>query len=373
MQDKQLHIIALNVPYPANYGGAIDIFYKIKELYELGVKIHLHCYKYGRSESKELESLCTSVHYYPRKKRIADLFSKTPFIVRSRKTKALLENLIGIDAPILFEGLHTCYYLNHPKLIDRGRFVRAHNIESDYYKALYQAERKLKDKLYLFSEYFKIKFYEKELNKATGIFAISQKDHEYFNQKNKSHYIKPFHPDKEIQIKCGIGEYAIYHGNLSVAENENAALFLIQKVFSEIDFPLVITGFKPSKYLRKEVRKHKYIRIVESPEESLLNSSIENAQIQVLPTNQDTGIKLKLLKSLYRGRHCILGKKMANITGIENTCHIANSASEWIKKIRELEEREFSEEDLKIRKEVLKNFNSKTEAEKIISLMFPVE
>ncbi|MCH1437621.1 MAG: hypothetical protein L7U70_06005 [Flavobacteriales bacterium] len=373
MQDKQLHIIALNVPYPANYGGAIDIFYKIKELYELGVKIHLHCYKYGRSESKELEQLCTSVHYYPRKKRTANLFSKTPFIVKSRKTKALLENLIGIDAPILFEGLHTCYYLNHPKLIDRGRFVRAHNIESDYYKALYQAERKLIDKLYLFSEYFKIKFYEKEVNKATGIFAISQKDHEYFNQKNKSHYIKPFHPDKEIQIKCGIGEYAIYHGNLSVAENENAALFLIQKVFSKIDFPLVITGFKPSKYLRKEVRKHKYIRIVESPEESLLNSSIENAQIQVLPTNQDTGIKLKLLKSLYRGRHCILSKKMANITGIENTCHIANSASEWIKKIRELEEREFSEEDLKIRKEVLKNFNSKTEAEKIISLMFPVE
>ena len=225
----------------------------------------------------------------------------------------------------------------------------------------------------IFSEYFKIKFYEKEVNKATGIFAISQKDHEYFNQKDKSHYIKPFHPDKEIQIKCGIGEYAIYHGNLSVAENENAALFLIQKVFSKIDFPLVITGFKPSKYLRKEVRKHKYIRIVESPEESLLNSSIENAQIQVLPTNQDTGIKLKLLKSLYRGRHCILSKKMANITGIESTCHIANSASEWIKKIRELEEREFSEEDLKIRKEVLKNFNSKTEAEKIISLMFPVE
>ncbi len=30
MSDKHLHVIAFNVPYPADYGGVIDIFYKIK-------------------------------------------------------------------------------------------------------------------------------------------------------------------------------------------------------------------------------------------------------------------------------------------------------------------------------------------------------
>lgn len=373
MNNKQLHIIALNIPYPANYGGAIDIFYKIKELSELGVKIHLHCFKYGRSKAKELNDLCQSVNYYVRKRNIVDLFSSTPFIVKSRNSGKLLENLIKIDAPILFEGLHTCYFLNHPKLNSRKQFVRAHNIESDYYKALFQAERKPLEKLFLFTEYHKIKAYEKKISKADAILSISQQDHKHFNRIGKSHYIKPFHPDKEVQIKKGLGEYAIYHGNLSVAENEKAALFLIQKVFSKIDFPLVISGHKPSKYLRKEVSKHKYIRIVESPEESLLKSSIENAHIQVLPTNQDTGIKLKLLKSLYRGRHCILSKKMANISGIESTCYVARSPSEWIKKIKELENQEFSEIDIEIRKEVLKKFNSKKEAEKIINLTHQVK
>lgn len=371
MKNRELHIIALNIPYPANYGGAIDIFYKIKELSLLGMRIHLHCFKYGRNEAEELEDLCASIHYYPRKKRFLDLFSTTPFIVKSRKTDKLLENLMKINAPILFEGLHTCYYLDHPKLKNRRRFVRAHNIESDYYKALYRAERKPLEKLFFYSEYHKIKFYEKKLAKADGILSISQKDHNHFNNKQKSHYIKPFHPDKEVQIKKGLGEYAIYHGNLSVAENEKAALFLIQKVFSRIDFPLVVSGYKPSKYLRKEISKHKYIRLVENPEESLLKSSIENAQIQVLPTNQDTGIKLKLLKSLFRGRHCILNKKMANISGIEKTCHIAESATEWIKKIKELENQEFSQEYIEERKNMLESFNGKKEAEKIISLTHP--
>ena len=373
MQNKELHIVSLNIPFPANYGGAIDIYYKIKELSKLGVRIHLHCFKYGRNETKKLNSLCSSVQYYPRKNRWRDLLSKTPFIVKSRKSNKLLENLARIEAPILFEGLHTCYYLNHPKLGNRKQFVRAHNIESDYYKALFAAERNLFYKAYLFTEYHKIRIYEQKLQQASGIFAISKKDHKTFSSQSKSHYIKPFHSDKNVKIKLGLGEYAIYHGNLSVAENEKAALFLINKVFSKIDYPLVIAGHKPSKLLRKEVNKHRFIRIVESPQESLLKKAIQNAHIQVLPTHQDTGIKLKLLKSLHIGRHCIINTEMANINGIEQTCYIANTPSEWIKQIKELEDQEFTAEDFSKRKKLLQTFNGKKEAETILSLMFPNE
>ena len=129
-------------------------------------------------------------------------------------------------------------------------------------------------------------------------------------------------------------------------------------MFSKIDYPLVIAGHRPSKLLRKEVNKHKFIRIVESPQESLLKKAIQNAHIQVLPTHQDTGIKLKLLKSLHIGRHCI-NSKMANINGIEQTCHMANSPSEWIKQIKELEDKEFTTEDLSKRKKLLKHLMEK--------------
>ena len=31
---KEIHIITFDIPYPANYGGVIDVFYKIKALKE---------------------------------------------------------------------------------------------------------------------------------------------------------------------------------------------------------------------------------------------------------------------------------------------------------------------------------------------------
>ena len=40
--EKHINIIALNIPFPANYGGVIDIYYKLYALSRCGFKIHLH-------------------------------------------------------------------------------------------------------------------------------------------------------------------------------------------------------------------------------------------------------------------------------------------------------------------------------------------
>ena len=34
MTENHLHIISFDVPYPANYGGVIDVFYRVKALTE---------------------------------------------------------------------------------------------------------------------------------------------------------------------------------------------------------------------------------------------------------------------------------------------------------------------------------------------------
>ena len=49
MPDKHLHIISFDIPYPPNYGGVIDVYYKIRTLHKLGIKIHLHCFEYPGS------------------------------------------------------------------------------------------------------------------------------------------------------------------------------------------------------------------------------------------------------------------------------------------------------------------------------------
>ncbi|HET8963521.1 MAG TPA: mannosyltransferase, partial [Chitinophagales bacterium] len=135
-----LHIISFNVPYPPDYGGVIDVYYKIKALHAAGVKIHLHTFIYGRKESIELESLCTSVKYYKRKPMWQGIFTNKPMIVDSRRSSALLQNLLKDNYPILFEGLHACYYLNDSKLSKRLKLVRMHNNEAEYYFSLAKRE-----------------------------------------------------------------------------------------------------------------------------------------------------------------------------------------------------------------------------------------
>jgi len=57
MSDQHLHIVSFDIPYPANYGGVIDVFYKAQALTAKGVKVHLHCFEYNREHSKELKKL----------------------------------------------------------------------------------------------------------------------------------------------------------------------------------------------------------------------------------------------------------------------------------------------------------------------------
>ncbi|MBK7131217.1 MAG: hypothetical protein IPH66_17930 [Crocinitomicaceae bacterium] len=142
--EKKLHIIAFDVPWPPNYGGIVDVFYKLKSLHDAGVKIIYHCFYYSghNKPTDELNQYCEKLYYYHRPKNIFKLlFSVKPYVVSSRSSKKLLDNLCRDDAPILFDGLQTCAFLNHPALQNRKKYVRANNIEHTYYRELAEVER----------------------------------------------------------------------------------------------------------------------------------------------------------------------------------------------------------------------------------------
>lgn len=114
---QYLNIVCLDVPFPADYGGAMEEFYKLKALYQQGVKIFLHCFVYGdRREQKELEKYCEKVFYYERKRSVQNVFSSIPFIVKTRMNEDLLKNLLSNDHPVLFDATHSTGFLNHPAL-----------------------------------------------------------------------------------------------------------------------------------------------------------------------------------------------------------------------------------------------------------------
>src|SRR6202012_868440 len=132
-----LHILSFTIPYPPDHGGVIDVFEKIRALHAEGVRVHLHCFQYNRTEAPELSKYCAEVCYYPRK---GGLSLTLPYIVWSRRSAALGARLDQDDYPILAEGVHTA----HPLLQDRwpGRkvAVRLHNVETEYYGNLSDVE-----------------------------------------------------------------------------------------------------------------------------------------------------------------------------------------------------------------------------------------
>ena len=370
--DMNLNIVSFDVPYPPDYGGVIDIYYKIKALNSAGIKINLHCFHYGRKKPFKLESICSNINYYRRYRNPFHYFSKLPFIVKTRTSKQLIRNLLKNDNPILFEGLHSCFYLSDSRLKNRKKIVRPHNVEHDYYYELAKKEQNWLKKKYYISENIKLREFEKRLKHADIIASISECDTIYFSSiYSEVVHIPVFHGNESVRIKTGKGGYALYHGNLAVTENDNAALYLVNKIFNDIDVKLIISGRKPSKRLIAAVNKTSNI-LIESDLPSVdLTNLIINAQINIFPTSQSTGIKLKLINALYNGRHCIVNSKMITDKGIDKCCIVANSAEDIKKAVLEYANQELSLKNIINRKNLLKNnYYNKKNADNLISNIF---
>lgn len=373
-KQREIHLVSFNVPYPANYGGVIDVFYKIKALKDLGIQVNLHCFNYSNREyTEELEKFCKSVTLYPRLLKRVFFFSTKPFIVRSRSNRQLLLNLEKDNLPILFEGLHSTYFLK--KISEKGNkniIVRTHNIEHKYYFKLAAAEKNFFRKMYLYSEGCKLKSYQKILKSDINVAAITENDKNYFSVLNpNTFYVPAFHSFKQINSKIGLGNYILYHGDLSVSENVKAAEFIAKNICSKLDHKFIFAGRNPHKRLYDLSKKNKNIKIIANPGDDEMSEIIQNAHINLLLTFQDTGIKLKLINSLFNGRFCIANNTMVKNSGLESLCIVKDSWKEIIHEIENCITIPFELSEINKREQILlKNVNNELSAQKLINLLF---
>ncbi len=364
---KFINIVCFDVPFPANYGGVIDVFYKIKALHEAGVKIILHTFIYGnRQETNELENYCEKVFYY---KRSNFKFSLKPFIVSSRGDTHLLKNLRSNDYPILFEALHCCYYLDHPALKGRLKLVRMHNIEHDYYKLLAKGEERLFKKIYLAIEGFLLSRFEPILNKADKIFAISEKDETELKSRygDKVTLLSPFHAQSKVEIGKTFEDFAFYHGKLSVVENHVSAMFLLKEVMPHSNKRLVIAGDGAKESLRNLIAKHSNVSLLEGLSPQEIDQLIKKACVNILPTFQPTGIKLKLINCLFLGKHLLANTQMVEAAGLQAAVILADTGQEMAEKLDDLMQKTFNDEDIAKRKEIVgSRFDNNKNAQKLV-------
>ncbi len=376
--EKHLHLVAFDVPYPANYGGIVDVLYKLKSLHAAGIKITFHCFFYKRHNppNDELKKYCDQIFYYKRKQNLFRLFfAYKPYIVSSRSSSDLLENLLSDNSPILFDGIHSCYYLDHPALKDRKKYVRAHNIEHSYYHGLAAVERNFFKRGYFHKDGQRLHAYEPVLSHATTIFPIAKMDVPHFSKYSKTVYVPPFfitdHAKHEVNKSDIHGRFILFHGNLRIRENELAAKFIINEVGPLVRHKIVIAGKSPSTWLKNEASVEDNVQLIADPSTIQLDSLIQYAQVNLLLTFQQTGVKLKLIHALEHGKFVVINSKMNDSDVFEGLCSVRDTAEEIAKKLDDLMRTDFTVEFKAQRDEKFRAiFDNQKNAQKIIDVIF---
>ncbi len=353
MDKPDLHIISFAVPYPANYGGAIDVWNRIRSLYKEGLKINLHCFVYGSFKPHDaLKEVADAVYYYPRITWPALLSPGQPYIVSSRKNPLLLERLKNDNAPILFEGIHTTGYMDDLK--GRKMMLRSHNIEHQYYAELAKESQRF---LYLYLQREALTLERYEMNRASkfdSVFAISRHDDQWYQDKGaKSVFMPVYHGFEKINIQTGKGNYILYQGDLSVESNQNALLEILKNIPNEPGYPLVVAGRSGDQGFEEKLLKYPNIKREADVSDDKMCELIRDAQVIIIHSRHPAGMKVKIFPALYQGRFIAANENSLTHTNLDKALHIYPSIQDLGSVLKRLRTLEFKPSDLAERVEIL--------------------
>ena len=115
---------------------------------------------------------------------------------------------------------------------------------------------------------------------------------------------------------------------------------------------------------------HQQTCLVANPSEDEMKDLIDKAHIHILPSFNNTGIKLKLLNALANGRHCLVNLAAVEGSGLEGYCHLATDAQSFADRLTKLFETPFTDDEINKRKELLqRDFNNELNADRLIQFL----
>jgi glycosyltransferase involved in cell wall biosynthesis len=232
-------------------------------------------------------------------------------------------------------------------------------------------------KVYFKRESKLLKEYETSMADKATFWTVAESDLRVFNKElgySSVDFLPLYLPDLHQEWQGATGNFCLYHGNLSVAENEYAATWLLEEIFSTLEIPFVVAGKNPSAKLEKLAHTHPHTCIVANPSEKEMQELIKKAQVNILPSFNNTGIKLKLINALQYGRHVLVNDAGVDGSNLRSVCEIANCKEDTITAIETLFNQPFNYHNLTERMEVLKNlFNNQRNATQMINWIFEKE
>lgn len=369
---EYVHIVCFEAPSPPDYGGAMDVYYKIICLAKAGKKIILHYFDHKKDRNVvDIEKYCHHIFSYKRKTALTGFSTTKPYIVSSRINHELIKNLNKDDHPIIIEGIHGSGIIPYLKNKNRKIVIRIFNNEEVYYRKLLANESNFFKRLYFYFESKLLIKYQSQLRNSSNYAFLSESDKDVFANSyhlQNVHFIPCLLPWQQIKSLKGNGNYCLYHGNLGISENENAAQWLLTNVFNTNKIDFIIAGKNPSKKLINAAKQFNST-LIQNPTDEVLDDLIKNAHINVLPSFNKTGVKLKLLHALLHGRFCLTNYAGVDGSKAEDFIFNAETAQEFKNTINKLFKVSFTQKHIQQRDQLLELYNNEKNAMKFIALL----
>ena len=323
-------------PWPADYGGVIDVYYRIDELLARGVRVRLHVVAHeDRSATAPAHWASAGLQVFFHRRRGAwSALSPKPYIVASRTVGSLLPNLSNGAPVILFEGIHCAGWLAHPRLGEKAQWVRVHNRESEYYRQLSEAPTTALRRLYYREEARRLRAYEaRVLAQADLLLPVSPHDETWCDSLGSGGVLlhRSYVGPAAVELRPGRGDYALFHAALHVDDNEAAARHLMDLMRQRPAYRLVVAGRTPSAALEAFAKTCDNVELIANPTTAKMHALIREAQVVLLRANHNAGYKIKLVESLAMARHVVANAAMLHgAPGLKPGVTLAQTDADWL-------------------------------------------
>lgn len=309
---KSILIVSPFFPYPTFFGGAFDIWEKIKGLNLLEYNIDLvYTYKEQpkQSDVEHVKKFVNNIFPVERKNNPKFLLSKNPLQIQSRSKLKDIKLNTKYDI-VLLESEYVSSILQNKTLSYKKKVLRVHNDEYIYFSNLTESTDNYVKKMYYYIESKKfLKFSDTIFKQMDRLWFISydeqQMNEKTFNKNNTIHLPPPI--NETFKTRTLNTKNALFIGSLYMENNMKAVQWYLDNVHSEVikkveDYNLLIcgsTGDYSEDYFIKKFSKIDNVSLYFNIAD--LEDVYSKAAIFINPMRHGSGVKLKSINALVNG------------------------------------------------------------------------
>ncbi|MGO4549192.1 glycosyltransferase family 4 protein [Paenibacillus sp. 2TAB23] len=340
-------VVCSDFPYPADHGGRVDTWGRIKVLSELGWKIHLLvCGKQTptKEEMKAVYDYVEEITLCDRRSKLADLLHVIPMQVQSRSELKNVK-LAGDYDYVLLEGDYVYPVLDNPKIRQDTAILRVHNDEAVYFKALARSTKNIVHKMYYHMESSKFAVLQKRmLEKVDKYLFISSKEFESFQKQNpeaKSLFLPPPVTNGSFEVGDFRSKHVVFIGSLFMPNNREAIQWYLEHIhplmLKEPEYKFIIAGNSRKQSL-SWLDAYDLTNVIVHDTPKSLTDIYRNGYLFVNPMQNGAGVKLKTIEAIQNGLPVISTSIGYEGTGLIDNEHImiADRPEQFYGKIKQL-------------------------------------